>query len=331
MRDREPSGGGVLAFGRHIGLMALATAVAIVMSACTGANAPIATPTPSEAMEASPTAAGRVVVDALPPNKASAATVLLDVPSLIIDPGVDSELIAPESFIVDGERIILTDLAHNRISTYEGNHLVGSVPIPEELLGPVGNGIYDLAITGDRYWFLDDDNRVLEYQLNNSGNRLEWVKTKNTNLNDAPGQLVTQGESVVLISADHNVLVSGPGPAPASLTYTVSKKERLLHVHDGNLRIDIHVPYPNSFMGLVAREPGLNYYLVSSGHYTKKGWIYYQYVYQFTNTGQLLHTYTLRLNWGHQPSQTVRVYDGNIYQLQVPPTTARVLQLHPNP
>jgi hypothetical protein len=299
----------------------------LVLAGCTAVRpSPTSSGSPASpaiSATASPTTVPSITVVSAPaPEVPSRAIVMLDAPHMVFSRPEDQPH-APETFVVTGDRITVADRVGKQIVTYQHGRRIATTPFPTIKIA-------DMAIRGDRYYFLEaDQTEVDEFTLNPSTNKLDRTGTHQL---PAQADLIGwDGESLVaqLLEANKWVLVNGPGPITPSPTFSL--RDHRFQVTDGPLRLEIPTRHEPIGIELLARDNQGTYYRVDD-NYTKSNGeqIYRTYVYQFDTAGRFVHSYTLTEATDYKPSREIQIADGRIYQLLITRETAKVLLLKPN-
>ena len=309
----------------------------------TGCTAGTRAPSPSATGPASPSASPTstastatvpiVIVRDLPPTKPAAAEVVVNDPSLIeYNPG-GGELHGPVTFSVFRDKVVIDNELPDRprLVIYRDGHKVRTLQSPNDCC-------IDLRVEGDRYWTLGEE--AAEDLLTEGADRLPPVRRvtlppdTESNLGTAPGPDYVQWDGGLLQRTDTGlfavpfegppVLLEGAGVAPTDPD--TDNEGKTVVIMDPGFTARIRTRDTEATATLMARHGGYVYYEVADGVGPNWG-----YIYQFTTSGTLAHTYTLHEGYIQTSNRTVVITDdGQIYQLVITTKTARVLHIPPN-
>jgi hypothetical protein len=295
-----------------VGCVALSAALA----ACTTTSVP--TPTPPST---SPTPTV-VNITALPPEKPSQATVVVDDPSTV-RAVPDSDPYGPSTFYVQGDTITMDDWVNDKIAIYRNGKRI-------KTLATTDNCCADLIINEDHYWILgiDDDNqyKVFDYVLEPAAKRLTLV-AKYPAAGNPPRWITREGQNIVLKETGRALhLIAGPGPLAAAPKLTTIN--RGFEISDSQTTIKIATRDAPLGITLVTRTDSHDYYWVTdNGTGPNYGWIY-----QLTKAGELVHTYTLVPPGDRAPNRPFQIApDGQLYEMVISDKTTRIYRIAPNP
>jgi hypothetical protein len=310
---------------RRDGLFTTVVAGVVALTGCTiERSAPSSPPAVTQAtMASTPGSVSGVVVNELPPVTPAPVHVVMSDPSLIEYTGNGDRPFGPTTFSVFGRTITVDDELNHRLVTYRSGRRLRSVSLP-------AGCCLDLRVEGHRYWTLGVESAT-EFVLHDGATRL--TRQRRVPLPQAAGiqwdggQLQRYGTGLFAVPAVGDpVLLDGSGPAPVLPVVTVSDAGVQIADPGFTVTIRTHAGDDTPSASLVARHGGFVYYHVVDG--AGPGW---GYVYQFTTTGRLVHTYTVHSQAALLPNRPLLVADdGRVYQLQITNKTARVLQIPPN-
>lgn len=244
----------------------------------------------------------------------------------------------PVTFSVSGDEVVIDNELPRRaqLVIYRNGQKVRTLRSP-------GGCCLDLWVQGNRYWTLgiNVNDRVFagEYVLNKGADRLTNVSRTKLPKDtahlpaDSPDDEVSwdygrlqrtdTGLFAVPLSGPA-VLLEGTGPAPTDPPYRNNRKTVI--VEDPGFTAKIHTRHKGTSVRLMSRSGGCVFYEVNDGVGPNWG-----YIYQFTTTGTLVHTYTLHEGFIQTGNRIVVISDdGQVYQLVVTTKTARVLHIPPN-
>lgn len=289
----------------------------------------------SPASSASTVAVPTVVVSALPSIKPAKAKEVVNDPSLVeYTPGGD-EPQGPGTFSVSGDNVVIdNDLPQQSVLvTYRNGRKVRTVRSPDDCC-------IDLRVEGDRYWVLGDD--ATEWILKKGANQLTKVKRialppdTDYNYGATPEADYVQWEGGLLQRTDTGlfavpsggptVLLEGTGTGIAPTDWSMHNEGKTAVIKDPGFIAKIRTRAKGADADLLSRYGGYVYYQVTDNVGPNWG-----YIYQFTTTGTLVHTYTLHQGYAMNPNRPIVITDdGQIYQLLISTKTARVLHIPPN-
>jgi hypothetical protein len=324
--------------------MALAGMLAVTgctMNTATPNTTPAA-PATSASASASPTnsastaAVPTVVVRDLPPVKPAKAKEVVNDPSLIeYHPRAvaDAEPQGPGTFSVSGDNVVIDNELPDQavLVTYRNGRKVRTVRSPDDCC-------IDLRVEGDRYWTLGD--YATEWVLKKGANRLTEVKrltlppdteTSSTG-EDSPnpvhwdfGLLERTDTGLFAVPSDGpRVLLEGTGTYPDGPPW--HNEGKTLVIKDPGFTAKIRTRAKDAEAGIMSRYGGYVYYEVTDNVGPNWG-----YIYQFTTTGTLVHTYTLHQGFIQTGNRIIVITDdAQVYQLVISTKTARILHLPPN-
>jgi hypothetical protein len=321
--------------------MALAGMLAVTgctMNTATPNTTPAA-PATSASASASPTnsastaAVPTVVVRDLPPVKPAKAKEVVNDPSLIqYNPNGDREPQGPPTFSVSGDKVVIDNELPQQavLVTYRNGRKIRTVRSPSDCC-------LDLRVEGDRYWTLGD--YATEWVLKKGANRLTEVTrttlppdTEQSSTEDNPTAVLWDGgvlqrtdTGLFAVPAEGpSVRLEGTGTAPA--VGFMRNEGKTLVIKDPGFTAKIRTRAKDAEAGIMSRYGGYVYYQVVDGVGPNWG-----YIYQFTTTGTLVHTYTLHQGFIQTGNRIIVITDdAQVYQLVISTKTARILHLPPN-
>lgn len=320
----------------------MAVAGLVVVAGCTVNAAP--STTPSVVAGASPSASGTatspapslvtptVVVRALPPTKPSAAREVVNDHSLVDDaPDADREPQGPVTFSVSGDTVVIDNEIPEQpvLVSYRDGRKVRTLRSPDDCC-------IDLWIEGERYWTLGANGT--EWVVAPGADRLTGVRgvtlppdtedylaaTPGTIVQWGGGRLERTDTGLLAVPSDGlPVLLAGSG---TPTKWQLSTKGKTLVITDPGFTARIPTRASQAYADLLSHRGGYAFYQVSDGVGPNGG-----YIYQFTTTGTLVHTYTLHRGVVQEDARTVVITDdAQVYQLVLSAKTVRVLRLAPN-
>lgn len=301
--------------------------------ATTGVSAsPSASPSRSATTATVPT----VVVRNLPPNTPSKAKEVVNDPSLVEYTPGGEEPQGPNTFSVSGEEIVVNAslIDKNLLVIYRNGHKIRTLQTPEQYTCCI-----DLRVEGDRYWTLGDD--ATEWVLKKGATRL--TKVTRIALPPDSGNAPVTGEipddyvqwsggllertdtGLFAVPSDGpTVRLEGTGTFPDGPPW--HNEGKTLVIKDPGFTAKIRTRAKDAEAGVVSRYGDYVYYQITDNVGPNWG-----YIYQFTTTGTLVHTYTLHQGYAMNPNRPIVITDNaQVYQLLVSTKTARVLRLPPN-
>jgi hypothetical protein len=322
--------------------MALAGMLAVTgctMNTATPNTTPAA-PAASASASASPTnsastaAVPTVVVSELPPTKPAKAKEVVNDPSLIqYNPDGDREPQGPGTFSVSGDKVVIDNELPQQavLVTYRNGRKIQTLRSPSDCC-------LDLRVEGDRYWTLGD--YATEWVLKKGANQLTEVKRttlppdteQSTTGEDNPDTVqwsdgLLQRTDTGLFAVPFlgpSVLLEGSGAAPTD--WSMRSEGKTAVIKDPGFTAKIRTRAKDADADLMSRYGGYVYYEVVDGVGPNWG-----YIYQFTTTGTLVHTYTLHQGFMQTGNRIIVITDdAQVYQLVISTKTARVLHLPPN-
>ncbi len=302
----------------------VAVLVVVGLSACGVGPVPAGNP-PTPGVTVSPSGVETVAPVTAKPR---IAQVLVDEPDMVYQ-RPEQVLLAPSTFTVDGDRVVVSDTVNWVFAVYRGSKRVASIPRP-----PASSTI-DLVIRGDLWYLLSRDNEVLVYRLAPGGKRLAHQKT----LKFAPSQgTSTDGDRVQHFGVDGgNLFVVSrdgacmpiEGACPSVEVSSEDRSDRSFLVRDGSVQALIEL---NQLVGTYDcfKTTGVGLYCdvmgMGEGRANK-----HRYLYQFGADGRLAHTYTLPMAEDDLPKRDLVVADGKVYLMLNTTKTAKILLIAPNP
>jgi len=301
-------------------------------SASPGGSAVSASPGASPTSSASTAAVSTVVVRDLPPSKPPKAELVVNDPSLIeYTPGATPN--GPVTFSVSGSNVVIDNELPDQavLVTYRNGRKIRTVRSP-------GDCCIDLRVEGDRYWTLGDD--ATEWVLKEGANRLtkvkriplppdtEWSSRGEENPNAVlwdGGRLERTDTGLFAVPSDGpRVRLEGTGTYPDGPPW--HNEGKTLVIKDPGFTATIRTRAEGAEAGIMSRYGGYVFYEVVDGVGPNWG-----YIYQFTTTGTLVHTYTLHQGFIQTGNRVIVITDdAQVYQLVITTKTARVLHLPPN-
>jgi|GEM_PF-3369481 len=336
--------------------------MAVVVTGCTASTptpslSPVATATSASASvtptnSASTAAVPTTVVRDLPPSKPAKAREVVNDPSLVeYTPGGD-EPRGPNTFWVSGDEVVISNENPEQavLVTYRNGRKIRTVRAPED-------GCLDLRVEGDRYWILgfeftdgveggatvpvqDTREYAAEYVLPKGADRLTQVTRiplppgTDYDFGATPeynyvqwdgGSLERTDTGLFAIPASGPVIrVEGTGTVPDAPP--MRSEGKTVVIKDPGFTANIRTRAKGADVWLVRRYGGRVFYQVDDGSGANWG-----YLYEFTTTGTLVHTYTLHNGYAMNPTRTIVITDdGQVYQLLISTKTARILRIPPN-
>lgn len=291
-----------------------------------------ASPSASATSSVSSAAVPTVVVGDLPPLKPGKAEEAVNDPSLIeYHRGAAPD--GPVTFSVDGNNVVVDNELpeHRLLVTYRNGRKIRTVRSPKDCC-------IDLRVEGDRYWTLGD--YATEWVLKKNATRLTKVRriilppdteTSSTG-EDSPnpvhwdfGRLERTDTGLFAVPSDGpRILLEGTGSYTDGPPWRNDGKTVV--IDDPGFTAKIRTRAKDAEAGFMSRHGGYVYYEVADGVGPNWG-----YIYQFTTTGTLVHTYTLHQGFIQTGNRIIVITDdAQVYQLLISTKTARVLHLPPN-
>ncbi|WP_143483643.1 hypothetical protein [Propionicimonas paludicola] len=294
-----------------------------------------------------------MVVRDLPPMKPAKAREVVNDPSLVeYTPGGD-EPRGPNTFWVSGDEVVISNENPEQpvLVTYRNGRKVRTVRTPDD-------GCLDLRVEGDRYWILgfefadgaadgattpvqDTQEYAAEYVLPKGADRLTEVKriTLPPDSGNAPvtgdlpddyvqwddGSLERTDTGLFAVPAGGpTIRIDGTGTVPDAPP--TRSEDKTVVIKDPGFTAKIRTRIGGAEAWLMSRYGGRVFYEVDDGSGPNRG-----YLYEFTASGTLVHTYTLHDGYAMSPDRPIVITeDGQVYQLLISTKTARVLHIPPN-
>jgi len=299
-----------------------------------------------------PTTVPTVVVRDLPPMKPAKARELVNDPSLVeYTPGGD-EPRGPNTFWVSGDEVVISNENPEQpvLVTYRDGRKVRTVRTPD-------TGCLDLRVDGDRYWILgfeftdgvadgattpvqDTQEYAAEYVLSKGADRLTEVAriplppdtdydfgatAEDNYVQWSGGSLERTDTGLFAVPAGGpTIRIDGTGTVPDAPS--IRSKGKTVVIKDPGFTAKIRTRIGGAEAWLMSRYGGRVFYEVNDGSGPNRG-----YLYEFTATGTLVHTYTLHDEYAMSPTRPIVITDdGQVYQLLISTKTARILHIPPN-
>jgi len=323
------------------------TPVATGISASASVS-PTSTATPT----AVPTTVPTVVVRDLPPMKPARARELVNDPSLVeYTPGGD-EPRGPNTFWVSGDEVVISNENPEQpvLVTYRNGRRARAVRTPHD-------GCLDLRVEGDRYWILgfeftdgveggatgpvqDTREYAAEYVLPKGADRLTQVTRiplppetdydfgatpEDNYVQWSGGSLERTDTGLFAVPAGGpTIRLEGTGTGPDAPP--IRSEGKTVVIKDPGFTAKIRTRIGGAEAWLMSRYGGRVFYEVNDGSGPNRG-----YLYEFTASGTLVHTYTLHDEYAMSPTRPIVITDGGqVYQLLISTKTARILHIPPN-
>jgi len=293
---------------RPAGLLTIAMGL---LAGC-GATAPqpaVPPPTPSPAQVAVPTTPSTV-----------RSKLLLEDPKLVIKQEEQLPL-APGTFAIIGDEIIINDYLQDKIAIYQGGKRITAFDKPSTIV--------DMAIRDGKWYLLDTDSTVTVYTRTTKG--LKQIRTiplpeLDPGTESAYNSLYFEGPNLIAYNGDP-VLVDGPGPVLPEPETT--KLDHAFHLTDGNTNATIPVKYdPFSIDRIALTDQHVFYEVTDWADDNDKQ--FRQFIVQFTLDGQLVHTYAIHRRGSTAEGRQFVVTDGKLYQMWISNKTVKVFLIEPN-
>jgi hypothetical protein len=305
---------------------------AVLLSGCTAAPQPPATPTPV----ASPSASA-ITLELDPSQRSATKVVLADSAAIFHDNGASG----PASFAVSGDHVWLANPSlygwgsahpYGYLDCYVGGKRVGRTKLPghlaKDLLVRQGKAyLFERALSAPGY------ERVVSYQI--EGTSLTSPKILKANyLAGDDLMLRFDGDTLVTVGTDGATdIIDGPGPAQPTAQFVLAEHSVTIPAQGSVPRITVQVKGDAS-----AQQVGLDgqyvYYLISdvvtSGN-KDKGYVYLttSWVYRFSLDGAGTPQAYRVVDPGQFPTRSIAVDNGGVYQLTSNTKVAKVILIQP--
>ena len=277
---------------------------------------PLTTPTPTATTP-------QTEITTLAPLHPGKSTLLVDDPQTILLP-TDDDPIGPDTFFVSGDIITIEDRVNGVLVGYRDGRRRDTVEIP-----PI-QCCADMLIQNDRYWLLDGSHTLFEYKRKPGANKLTELNHYDI-AGTQPSWVHAEGPNVVveLISGER-ILAAGPGPVDPGPGGDMLKQGWI--IDDGPIQVRVDMRYDPISLSLLTRSADSSYYRLEEDNPQSDNPPNDGYVYQISNTGHLLRTFTLK-NWGDVPSNrdVIVTANGTVYQMIITRKSTRIYRIKPNP
>jgi hypothetical protein len=276
--------------------------------------APSASPAPTTATTSSEVS---VVVPAV--SDTIHSKLLFEDPTLVIKRS-DELPLAPSSFAVVGDQVIINDYLQDTFDIYQGGKRIIEFDNPE----PIG----DFAVRDAKYYTLESGDVVGVYSRTAKGLKrdrtikLPTIKPGGSQYNS----LYFEGPNLIA-EADARILVDGPGPIRAQPETT--DLDHAFQLTDGNINATVPLKYSSYVARRIALTDQYTFYSVDAWndkHPTQDQ----EAVLQFTLNGQLVHTYAVYRRGSTAEGRQFVVADDKLYQMWISNKTVKVFLIEPN-
>jgi len=258
---------------------------------------------------------------------------------------------APESFDLEGTRILIHDSSVDGLAQYDKGKRTGT-----EAKGKLNSGARDVSLSGNSLYVLDGGGRLASFTKSSAKKAFSHKATSaplslakahgradNADSQNAPPEMPahisvdTKGTLRASYWDDESLPVSSDltvhaNPASTTAATRLSIDDKAFYVLDPSGRRLLTIPADGepSRITEIARDAKYVYYEVVEGYHSDSlGDLYSRYVYKYSAAGDIVATYALMPMNDYVPSTYLKVKGGHVYQLATSGTAAVVIKLKP--